>query len=125
MGYFMIVYLAALQDIPESLYEAAKIDGANSLQRFKSITIPMLTPSTFFVVMMLTINSFKVFDLVYLMTQGGPGNASTMMSQYIYNQAFISWSYGRSSAAAMVLFLIVAALTALQFRLEKKWVSYM
>lgn len=125
MGYFMIVYLAALQDIPESLYEAAKIDEANSLQRFKSITIPMLTPSTFFVVMMLTINSFKVFDLVYLMTQGGPGNASTMMSQYIYNQAFISWSYGRSSAAAMILFLIVAALTALQFRLEKKWVSYM
>ena len=121
----MIVYLAALQYIPESLYEAAKIDGANSLQRFKSITIPMLTPSTFFVVMMLTINSFKVFDLVYLMTQGGPGNASTMMSQYIYNQAFISWSYGRSSAAAMILFLIVAALTALQFRLEKKWVSYM
>lgn len=125
MGYFMIVYLAALQDIPSSLYEAAQIDGANSLQRFKSVTLPMLTPSTFFVVMMLTINSFKVFDLVYLMTEGGPGTASTMMSQYIYNQAFISWSYGRSSAAAMVLFLIVAVLTAFQFRMEKKWVSYM
>ena len=125
MGYFMIVYLAALQDIPESLYEAAKIDGAGSFQRFRNITIPMLTPSTFFVVMMLTINSFKVFDLVYLMTEGGPGNASTMMSQYIYNQAFVSWSYGRSSAAAMILFLIVAALTAFQFRMEKKWVSYM
>ena len=125
MGYFMIVYLAALQDIPESLYEAAKIDGAGFFQRFRNITIPMLTPSTFFVVMMLTINSFKVFDLVYLMTEGGPGNASTMMSQYIYNQAFVSWSYGRSSAAAMILFLIVAALTAFQFRMEKKWVSYM
>ncbi len=125
MGYFMIVYLAALQDIPGSLYEAAQIDGAGSFQQFKSITLPMLTPSTFFVVMMLTINSLKVFDLVYLMTEGGPGTASTMMSQYIYNQAFISWSYGRSSAAAMVLFLIVAALTAFQFRMEKKWVSYM
>lgn len=125
MGYFMIVYLAALQEIPESLYEAAKIDGAGRFQQFKSITVPMLTPTTFFVVMMLTINSFKVFDLVYLMTEGGPGNASTMMSQYIYNQAFISWSYGRSSAAAMILFLIVAALTAFQFRMEKKWVSYM
>lgn len=124
MGYFMIVYLAALQDIPESLYEAAKIDGAGAFQRFKSITVPMLTPSTFFVVMMLTINCFKVFDLVYLMTEGGPGNASTMMSQYIYNQAFISWSYGRSSAAAMMLFLIVAGLTALQFKMEKKWVNY-
>lgn len=125
MGYFMIVYLAALQDIPESLYEAAKIDGANAWQRFRSITVPMLTPSTFFVVMMLTINSFKVFDLVYLMTEGGPGTASTMMSQYIYNKAFISWNYGESSAAAMILFLIVGLITLIQFRMEKKWVSYM
>lgn len=125
MGYFMIVYLAALQDIPESLYEAAMIDGANSIQRFFKITLPMLTPSTFFVVMMLTINSFKVFDLVYLMTEGGPGNASTMMSQYIYNRAFIAWNYGESSAAAMILFLILGLLTVLQFRMEKKWVSYM
>lgn len=125
MGYFMIVYLAALQDIPESLYEAAKIDGGNAFQCFRKITIPMLTPSTFFVVMMLTINSFKVFDLVYLMTEGGPGNASTMMSQYIYNRAFISWNYGESSAAAMILFLILGGLTMLQFRMEKKWVSYM
>ncbi len=125
MGYFMIVYLAALQDIPESLYEAAMIDGAGSVQRFLRITLPMLTPSTFFVVMMLTINSFKVFDLVYLMTEGGPGNASTMMSQYIYNRAFIAWNYGESSAAAMILFLIIALLTVLQFRMEKKWVSYM
>ena len=125
MGYFMIVYLAALQDIPESLYEAARIDGANSMQCFRGITLPMLTPSTFFVVMMLTINSFKVFDLVYLMTEGGPGNASTMMSQYIYNRAFIAWNYGESSAAAMILFLILGLLTILQFRMEKKWVSYM
>ena len=121
----MIVYLAALQDIPESLYEAARIDGASSGQCFRSITLPMLTPSTFFVVMMLTINSFKVFDLVYLMTEGGPGNASTMMSQYIYNRALIAWNYGESSAAAMILFLILGLLTVLQFRMEKKWVSYM
>ena len=74
--------------------------------------------------MMLTINSFKVFDLVYLMTQGGPGTASTMISQYIYNQAFVSWNYGRSSAAAMILFLIVGLLTVIQFRAEKKLVNY-
>ena len=82
-----------------------------SMQCFRGITLPMLTPSTFFVVMMLTINSFKVFDLVYLMTEGGPGNASTMMSQYIYNRAFIAWNYGESSAAAMILFLILGLLT--------------
>ena len=125
MGYFMVVYLAGLQDIPESLYEAAKLDGANAFQCFRNVTLPMLTPTTFFVLMMLIINSFKVFDLVWLMTEGGPGTSSTMMSQYIYNEAFISWDYGQSSAAAMVLFFIVAMLTVIQFRIEKKWVSYM
>lgn len=125
MGYFMIVYLAALQDIPYSLYEASTIDGANKRQQFFSITFPLLAPSTFFVLMMLTINSFKIFDLVYMMTEGGPGNASTMLSQYIYNQAFISWNYGKASAAAMILFLIVGTITVLQFKVEKKWLSYM
>lgn len=125
MGYFMIIYLAALQDISESLYEAARIDGASGWKLFTKITWPLLTPSTFFVVMMLTINSFKVFDLVYLMTQGGPGTASTLISQYIYNQSFISWDYGKSSAAAMMLFLIVALLTIFQFKAEKKFVNYM
>jgi len=125
MGYFMVVYLAALQDIPLPLYESATIDGASRFQQFSKITIPMLTPSTFFVLMMLTINSFKVFDLVYMMTEGGPGIASTMLSQYIYNQSFISWNYGKASAASMILFLIVGAITVIQFRMEKKWVSYM
>ena len=124
MGYFMIIYLAGLQNIDQSLYEAAEIDGAKGWARFWKITWPLLSPSTFFVVMMLIINSFKVFDLIYLMTQGGPGTASTMMSQYIYNQAFISWDYGKSSAAAMILFLIVALLTAFQFKAEKKFVDY-
>lgn len=124
MGYFMIIYLAALQGIDESLYEAARMDGASGFKLFSKITWPLLTPSTFFVVMMLTINSFKVFDLVYLMTGGGPGTASTMISQYIYNQAFVSWNYGRSSAAAMILFLIVGVLTIIQFRSEKKFVNY-
>lgn len=125
MGYFMVVYLAALQDIPQSLYEAAMMDGANRMKQFFKITLPMLTPSTFFVLMMLTINSFKVFDLVYMMTEGGPGIGSTMLSQYIYNQSFISWNYGKSSAASMMLFLIVGTITIIQFRMEKKWVSYM
>lgn len=124
MGYFMIIYLAALQDISEELYEAARIDGAGKWHIFKKITWPLLTPSTFFVVMMLTINSFKAFDLIFLMTEGGPGTASTMLSQYIYNQAFIYWNYGTSSAAGMMLFVLVAFLTIAQFRLEKKFVNH-
>ena len=123
MGYFMIIYLAGLQNIDESLYEAAALDGAKGWTLFRKITWPLLSPSTFFVVMMLVINSFKVFDLVWLMTQGGPGTASTMLSQYIYNQAFVSWDYGKSSAAAMILFVIVALLTVFQFKAEKKVVN--
>ena len=124
MVYFMIIYLAGLQSIDESLYEAAAIDGAKGWTLFRKITWPLLSPSTFFVAMMLVINSFKVFDLVWLMTQGGPGTSSTMLSQYIYNQAFISWDYGRSSAAAIILFIIVGLLTVFQFKAEKKFVNY-
>ena len=124
MGYFMIIYLSGLQSIDPSLYEAAELDGVKGWSRFWKITWPLLSPSTFFVVMMLVINSFKVFDLVWLMTNGGPGTSSTMISQYIYNQAFISWDYGKSSAAAMILFVIVALLTAFQFKAEKKVVNY-
>lgn len=125
MGYFMIVYLAALQDIPVSLYEAATIDGASSWQKFKRITFPMLTPPHFFVFMMLTINSFKIFDLILVMTEGGPGTATTMLSYYIYNQSFISWDYGKASAGSMILFLVVGTITILQFRAEKKFSSFM
>ena len=121
MGYYMIIYLAALQDIPTSLVEAGMIDGANAWQRFWRIKWPLLSNATFFVIMMLTINSFKSFDLIYALTEGGPGTATTLLSQYIYNQSFVSWDYGRASAAAMVLFAIVAVITLFQFRLEKKF----
>lgn len=120
MGYYMIIYLAALQDVPTSLVEAGMIDGANAWQRFWHIKWPLLRNATFFVVMMLTINSFKSFDLIFALTEGGPGTATTLLSQYIYNQSFISWDYGRASAAAMVLFAIVAVITLFQFRIEKK-----
>lgn len=121
MGYYMIIYLAALQDIPTSLVEAGMIDGATAWQRFWQIKWPLLRNATFFVAMMLTINSFKSFDLIYALTEGGPGTATTLLSQYIYNQSFVSWDYGRASAAAMVLFAIVAVITLFQFRLEKKF----
>ncbi|MGL4737671.1 MAG: carbohydrate ABC transporter permease [Cellulosilyticaceae bacterium] len=125
MGYFMIIYLAALQDVPPSLYEAAQIDGASKWQQFWRVTFPMLTPSHFFVFMMLTINSFKVFDLVFVLTDGGPGIATKMLANFIYDQSFVSWNYGTASAASMVLFLIVGTITIIQFRFEKKFNDFM
>lgn len=125
MGYFMIIYLAALQDVPNSLYEAASMDGASKWRQFWSITFPMLTPSHFFVFMMLTINSFKVFDLIYVLTDGGPGTATKMLGNYIYDQTFVAWNYGKASAAAMILFLIVGTITVFQFRVEKKFNDFM
>lgn len=121
MGYYMIVYLAALQDIPTELREASMIDGASNLQHFRKIVLPLLAPSTFFVVLMLTIDSFKkTLDLIMVMTEGGPGQATTMLVNYVYNKAFISEQYGVSSAAAIVLFLLVTLITVIQFRIEKK-----
>ncbi len=121
MGYYMIVYLAALQGISNSLYEAASIDGAKGWQKLWYITVPMLTPTTFFVLIMLTIQCFKVFDLVYVMTGGGPGNATKTLVNYIYEKAFTSWEFGPASAAAIILFAIVLVITLIQFRGEKKW----
>ena len=125
MGYYMLIYLAGLQDIPAQLYEAATLDGATGWQKFRKITLPMLTPSTFFVFMMLTINSFKSFDLIYALTMGGPGTSTTLLANYIYNQTFVYWDYGKSAAASIILFVIVLAVTIVQFRGEKKFTDYL
>lgn len=125
MGYYMVVYLAALQGISQDLYEAASIDGATGFNKFRYITIPMLTPTTFFVVIMLTIQCFKVFDLIYVMTGGGPGRATNVIVKHIYNAAFVDFKFGYASAGAVVLFLIVLVITMIQFRGEKKFVDYM
>ena len=125
MGYYMVIYLAALQGIPSSLYEAAEIDGANAWQKFRYVTLPMLTPATFFVSIMLTIASFKVFDLILIMTGGGPGRATNVLVIHTYNTAFKEFRFGYSSAIAMVLFVIVLVITIVQFRMERRWVNYM
>lgn len=125
MGYFMIIYLAALQGIPQSLYEAATTDGATGWQKLKYITLPMLTPNHFFVFMMLTINSFKAFDLIFVLTEGGPGTSTTLLSMYIYNQSFAYMRYGMASAASMILFLIIGSITVIMFRMEKKFNDFM
>lgn len=124
VGYYMVIYLAALQAIPEHLYEAATIDGANAWQQFRKITLPLLTPATFFISTLLIINSFKVFDHILIMTDGGPGRATNVLGYYVYNQAFLYFKFGYASAVAMVLFLVVLIITLIQFKFENKWVNY-
>lgn len=120
MGYYMLLFLAGLQAIPGELYEAARIDGANAWQRFRNVTLPGLRPTTFFVTVMLTIGSFKVFDLILVMTNGGPGTATLVLSQYIYDTGFVERDFGYASTVAIVLFLICIGVTVLQFLVNKR-----
>lgn len=126
MGYYMVIYLAGLQGISKELYEAASLDGANTWQKFQSITWPQLKPTTFFVTVMLTINCFKVFDVATLLA-GGDNNtltiSSTVLVHYIYQKGFIEWDLGYASAIAMVLFLLVLSVTLIQFRGEKNYAN--
>ncbi|MGC6769481.1 carbohydrate ABC transporter permease [Enterococcus sp. LJL128] len=116
MGYYMILYLAGLQSIPKELYEAASMDGANKWKQFMNVTIPSLRSTTFFVTIMLIINCFKIFDLVQVMTAGGPGRATNVLVYNIYNEAFVKFNFGYASAIAMVLFVIVLSITVIQFK---------
>ena len=123
MGYYMVIYLAALQGIPRELYEAATVDGANKWQQFTNITIPQLRPTTFFASIMMIISCFKIFDVVAIMTEGGPGRSTKMLVYYIYDVAFMQNKYGLASAISMVLLVIVLIITVIQFRSEKKFAN--
>jgi len=120
MGYYMILFLAGLQTVPRELHEAARVDGANVWQRFVNVTLPCLRPTMFFVIVMLTINSFKIFDLILVMTNGGPGQATLVMSQFIYRKGFVESQFGYASAAAVVLFFMCIIVTILQFLWNRK-----
>lgn len=122
IGYNMIIFLSALSGISESMLEAGKIDGANSFQIFKNITVPMLSPTIFFVVIFTSISSFQVFDLIYLMTQGGPLDSTNVLVYAIYKNAFEYFNVGKASAIAYVLFAIILVLTLIQWKLRKKLV---
>lgn len=113
-GYFMISFLAGLQNIPVSLYEAADIDGASTWTKFWKITFPMVRPITYFVVVMSLIGCFQVFDQVFVMSSGGPNNASTTMSYYAYKNSFKYFRFGFGAAAAVILAVIIFATTWLQ-----------
>lgn len=122
IGYNMIIFLSSLGGVSNSLFEAAKIDGANSFQTFKNVTIPMLSPTIFFVVIITAISSFQVFDLIYLMTQGGPLDSTNVLVYAIYKNAFECFNVGKASAIAYVLFVIILVLTLIQWNLRKKLV---
>ncbi len=122
IGYNMIIFLSSLSSISQSLFEAGKIDGANSWQIFKNITIPVLSPTIFFVVIITAISSFQVFDLIYLMTQGGPFDSTNVLVYAIYKNAFEYFNIGYSCSIAYVLFLIILVLTLIQWSLRKKLV---
>lgn len=124
LGYNMLLFLAGLQNISTSFYEAADIDGATWWDKFFNITVPLLTPTTFFVTIMSFIGSFQVFDSVMLMTQGGPGRATSVVVHYLYQNAFQFFKMGYASAMAYVLFAIILIITLIQFIYQKKWVEY-
>jgi multiple sugar transport system permease protein len=118
-GFNMVIYLAGLQGIGPELYEAAELEGANAWQRFRSITFPLLGPATFFLLIMNVIYSFQVFDLVFVLTGGGPGNATTMLTTYAYANAFTTRAQGYAAAIGMVLLVLMLAFAAVQWRLNR------
>jgi multiple sugar transport system permease protein len=124
IGGNMIILLAGLQGIPDHLYEAARIDGANKWHEFRHVTLPMLSPVLFYVIVISIIASFQIFDNVYVMTRGGPGTATLVYVMYLYQNAFEYQKMGYASAMAWVLFLIILGLTWAQFRGSRYWVYY-
>lgn len=124
IGGMMIILLAGLQGIPEQLYEAAELDGAGLWHKFWHITLPMLSPSIFFVTIMQVISSFQVFTQAYVMTRGGPANSTLFMVLYLYQNGFEFFRMGYASSLAWALFMFVLVLTIIQFRGSKYWVFY-
>ena len=122
LGYAMVLFLAALQTVPAELIEAATVDGASPIKSFRYVTVPVIAPFTFMVTVLLTIASFKTFALIHLLTMGGPGIETTVMSYYIYVQGLQLFDMGYASALATVLFSAVLALTVIQFVLRRRWV---
>ncbi len=124
VGYPLIVLVAGLQGIPETLYEAASLDGAAGWRRLRYITLPLITPSLFFVILTQFITTFQVFGIVFVMTQGGPVNSTNVYLYYLFNTAFGNGEVGYASAMAWILFIIIATATMVQWRLQRRWVFY-
>jgi multiple sugar transport system permease protein len=124
IGFVMIILLAGLQSIPDDYYEAASLDGAGRLALFRHITLPLLSPALFFVVVISLINNFQVFDQVWVMTQGGPAGSTSVVMERIVKNAFSFGRMGYASAMSWVLFAVILMITLAQFRLQRRWVNY-
>jgi ABC-type sugar transport system permease subunit len=124
LGFATVIFLAGLQAIPQDLYEAARIDGAGAWWRFRSVTLPMLSPITFFLLITSILATFQSFDIVQVMTEGGPVNATNTLVYYVYEQGFVAFNAGRAAAAAMVLFAVMLGVTLLQLRVGEGRVHY-
>jgi multiple sugar transport system permease protein len=124
IGGTVLIFLAALQGVPATLYEAAEIDGAGTWRRFRSITLPMISPSILFVLIMGVIGSFQTFTQAYIMTNGGPANATMFYILYLYKNAFNWFEMGYASALAWVLFAIILVLTLIMLKSSNRWVYY-
>ncbi|REK62736.1 MAG: ABC transporter permease [Brevibacillus sp.] len=132
VGYIMVIFLAGLQNVPQELYEAADIDGAGTVKKFFKITMPMISGTTFLVLILSTISTFQAFEQIYVMTggsvdataAGGPNNASLLLMVYLYREGFSFLHMGYASAIAWVLFIILFVLTLIQVKLQKRWVYY-
>lgn len=124
LGFVMVILLAGLQAISPDLYDAARMDGAGWWRRLWSITLPLLSPSTFFVVVISLINGFQVFDQVYAMTGGGPNGATEVVVQRVYDLTFRYGAAGEASALSWILFIVILAVTLVQVRGQRKWVTY-
>ena len=121
VGYYSIVFLAGLKGLPEDVYEAAKVDGASPVRQFFSITIPLISPTTFFLTIMGIIGSFKVFDQISVLTQGGPGSSSSVMAYYVYRTAFDYFDMGYANTLAWALFVLVFLVTLIQWKLQDRF----
>lgn len=124
VGYNMVIFMAGLQGIPQELYESASLDGATPARTFWRITLPMITPTLFFVLVITLISAFQVFDPIYLLTQGGPEHSTDVLVYWMFKNAFEFYKVGPASAIAYILFLIILVLTVVQWQLRKRWVLH-
>ena len=124
VGYANMIYTSAIQGLPKDVYEAADIDGAGEVTKFFKLTVPFLSPTTFFLVITTFVTSFQVFAPIQIMTRGGPGTATNVLVYYIYTSAFTFYKMGYAAAMSWILFLILFAITIIQWKGQKKWVSY-
>lgn len=124
LGYAMIFYLAALEKVPAELYEASDLDGANAFQRFCYMTLPSISPTTFFLMIITMVNSLQAYDQIQILTQGGPSGSTRTLLYMYYQLGFQEFHMGQAAATAVVMILITVLLSCVQFRASKKWVNY-